>query len=44
MKPKCPKCKSRKWMNTMADCWSGIWYLCSKCGWKGKGSETKEVD
>ncbi|MHA1873550.1 MAG: hypothetical protein ACTSVB_05495 [Candidatus Heimdallarchaeaceae archaeon] len=34
IKPICPNCKSRKWINTMVKNWSEVWYLCSKCGWK----------
>jgi hypothetical protein len=44
-KPKCPICKSRKWINTMVKGWSGIWFLCSKCGadnYHGKW-QTKEI-
>lgn len=33
MKPKCPKCKSKKHINTMVAFFNKEWYLCSKCGW-----------
>ena len=33
MKPKCPHCNSKKWINTMVYCLTRYWFLCSRCGW-----------